>query len=117
MALCRPLLYTLSSGRGPDPGGQMRRRNFLILASGVAVCPLAAVAQRIKLPLVGFLGTGSSKSDSFRAEAAQQGLKEIGFVDSQNVLFDYRWAEDHTARLPALATELVNLGSAVIVAI
>jgi putative tryptophan/tyrosine transport system substrate-binding protein len=95
----------------------MRRRDFIILASGVVIQSPPALAQRTKLSIVGFLGTGSSKSDSFRAEAAQKGLKEAGFVDGQNVLFEYRWAEDHTARLPALATELVNLSSAVIVAI
>jgi len=95
----------------------MRRRNFMILASGVVMRPLAALSQPTKLPIVGFLGTGSSKSDAFRAEAAAKGLKEAGFIEGRNVLFEFRWAEDHTERLPALATELVNLGSAAIVAI
>jgi putative ABC transport system substrate-binding protein len=94
----------------------MLRRDFIFLAIGVVVHLPPALAQR-RLPIVGFLGTGSSESDSFRSEAAQQGLKEAGFVDGQNVLFEYRWAEDRTARLPALAKELVDLGAAVIVAI
>jgi putative ABC transport system substrate-binding protein len=95
----------------------MRRRNFIILASGAAMYPFAAVAQRTKLPIVGFLGTGSSKSDAFRAEAAAKGLKEAGFIEGRNVVFEHRWAEDRTERLPALATELVSLGSTVIVAV
>jgi putative ABC transport system substrate-binding protein len=95
----------------------MLRRNFMILASGVAMYPFAALAQPTKPPIVGFLGTGSSKSDAFRAEAAAKGLEEAGFIQGRNVVFEHRWADDHTARLPALATELVTLGSAVIVAI
>ena len=85
----------------------MLRRNFMILASGVAMYPFAALAQRTKPPIVGFLGTGSSKSDAFRAEAAAKGLEEAGFIEGRNVVFEHRWADDHTARLPALATELV----------
>src|SRR5665811_886746 len=105
------------SGRSLDPGAQMLRRNFMILASGVAMYPFAALAQRTKPPIVGFLGTGSSKSDAFRAEAVARGLKETGFDEGRNVIFELRWAEDHTERLPALAAELVNLGAAAIVAI
>ena len=95
----------------------MRRRNFMILAGGAAMAPFAAVAQRTRLPIVGFLGTGSSKSDAFRAEAAAKGLKEAGFTESRNVVFEHRWAEDRAERLPGLAAELVSLGSAVIIAV
>lgn len=95
----------------------MRRRSFMILAGSVAMYPLVAQAQRPKLPIIGFLGTGSAKSDAFRAEAAAGGLKEAGIVDGRDAQFEYRWAEDRTEKLPALATELVSLSPAVIIAI
>jgi putative ABC transport system substrate-binding protein len=67
--------------------------------------------------VVGFLGAGSAKSDAFRAAAVRQGLAEVGYVEGQNVSFEYRWAEDRYERLPALAAELVQREVAVIVAI
>jgi hypothetical protein len=61
-------------------------------------------------------GPGSAVSDAFRVTAFQQGLSEAGFVEGQNVTVDYRWAEQHYDRLPAMATDLVNRHVAVIVA-
>ena len=67
--------------------------------------------------MIGFLGTGSPQSDAFRAAAVRQGLIEVGYVEGRNVAFEYRWAEDHYERLPALAAELVRREVAVIAAI
>jgi putative tryptophan/tyrosine transport system substrate-binding protein len=69
------------------------------------------------MPVVGFLGTGSSESDAFRVAAVRQSLMEVGYVEGQNVKFEYRLAEGHYERLPALAAELVHREVAVIVAI
>jgi putative ABC transport system substrate-binding protein len=69
------------------------------------------------MPVVGFLGTGSPRSDAYRVTAVRQGLMESGYVEGQNVAFEYRWAEDQYGRLPALAADLVRRDVAVIVAI
>jgi putative ABC transport system substrate-binding protein len=95
----------------------MRRREFVTCLSTVVAWPLAARAQQPALPVVGFLGTGSPRSDAYRVIAVRQGLMESGYVEGQNVAFEYRWAEDQYGRLPALAAELVQREVAVIVAI
>ena len=96
----------------------MRRREFItVLGGGLATWSLAARAQQLKIPLVGFLGTGSPQSDAFRVVAVRNGLIEAGYVEGRNVAFEYRWAEDHYERLPELAAELVHREVAVILAI
>jgi len=95
----------------------MRRRSFIegIAASGVA-WPLAAHAQQSSIPVIGYLGLGSAQSDAFRVEGFRQGLKETGYVEGQNLTIEYRWAEDHHDRLPAMVADLVRRQVAVIVA-
>ena len=68
------------------------------------------------MPVVGFLSGSSLKSVSKEITAFQDSLQEAGFVDGRNVGIEYRWAEQHYDRLPALANELVALRVAVIAA-
>jgi len=87
----------------------MRRRDFIKAMAGSAIgWPLAVHAQQSGIPAVGFLGPGSSQSDTYRVKGFRQGLNEAGLVEGQNVTIEYRWAEGHYDRLPALAADLVN---------
>src|SRR5262249_45247748 len=95
----------------------MRRRAFIegIAAVGVA-WPLTVRAQQSSMPVIGFLGPGSSQSDAFRVTGLREGLKEAGYVEGQNLTIEYRWADDHHDRLSALAADLVRHQVIVIVA-
>jgi putative ABC transport system substrate-binding protein len=86
------------------------------MASGVLVAPLAAEAQQAgKVPRIGFL-LGPAPADSAPyLEAFRQGLRELGYVEGQNIAIEYRWADGKFERLPALAAELVRLQVDVIV--
>jgi putative ABC transport system substrate-binding protein len=95
----------------------MRRRNFIAgLASTTAAWPLTARAQQPTTPVIGFLGPGSEESDAYRVTAFRQGLNASGYVEGQNLTIEYRWAEGHYDRLPALVTDLVHRQVAMIAA-
>ena len=84
------------------------RRAFVAsLTSGLLAAPLAAVAQQKAMPMIGVLNTGSPPSP-ISMDAFRQGLREAGYVEGQNVAIEYRWAEGHYDRLPALAADLVG---------
>jgi putative tryptophan/tyrosine transport system substrate-binding protein len=94
----------------------MKRREFITLLGGAAVgWPLAALAQQPAVPVIGFLSGASFETMREYVAAFQQGLADAGFADGRNVAFEYRWAEGHNDRLPALATELVRGRVAIIV--
>src|SRR6266702_4771319 len=95
----------------------MRRREFIKLLGGVAGgLPFAAYAQQRSMPLIGYLGIGLPQLQHPFVVAFREGLKQTGFVDGETVIIDYRWAEEHYDRLPALAADLVRRKVDVIIA-
>jgi putative tryptophan/tyrosine transport system substrate-binding protein len=95
----------------------VKRREFITLLGGAMGSPLAARAQQQRaLPVVGFLNPGSPGTFAHFVAAFHQGLGEVGYIQHRNVGIEYRWAEGHADRLPALASELVGAQVAVICA-
>jgi putative tryptophan/tyrosine transport system substrate-binding protein len=95
----------------------LRRREFIGLVGGTAAAwPLAVRAQQPGMPVIGFMHPQSPEGIGDALRGFRQGLLETGYSEGQNVVIDYRWAENQLERLPALASDLARKGVSVIVA-
>jgi len=86
----------------------VKRREFLLLLSGAVTAPRALCAQQKAMPVIGYLDGTSPGPGAPLVAAFRQGLSEAGYVEGQSVVIEYRWAEGHYDRLPALVADLVG---------
>jgi ABC-type uncharacterized transport system substrate-binding protein len=94
----------------------VRRRDFIKgIAGSTVVWPLAARAEQSAMPVIGVLRSASAAGSEHLVAAFEQGVKEAGFVEGQNVVIDYRWGNDQSDRLSALAADLIRRQPAVII--
>jgi putative ABC transport system substrate-binding protein len=86
----------------------MRRRDFIKVVGSAVAWPLATRAQQPEMPVVGFLHTASPQPNVNLVSAFVKGLSETGYVESQNLRIEYRWANNDYKRLPELAADLIR---------
>jgi putative ABC transport system substrate-binding protein len=86
----------------------MNRREFITLVGGAAAWPLAARAQQAgKMYRIGFLGNSTAALEGSLVGSFREGLRDLGYVEGQNILIEYRWAEGQYEQFPALIAELL----------
>src|SRR5258707_13605525 len=95
----------------------MRRREFFGVVGSAAAWPLAASAQQLSVPVVGFLSSRTTSDSSIRTAAFSKGLGESGFSEGKTVSIKYSFAEGDLDRLPDMAADLVRQGISVLVAV
>jgi len=95
-------------GRRAEHGRARFHRRRFIAAAG-AWSALALGQQRPNVSRIGFLGITTAEESANRVEALRAGLRELGYVESKNIVVELRWADGKYERLPALAAELVRL--------
>jgi putative ABC transport system substrate-binding protein len=94
----------------------MKRREFITLVAGAAAWPMAARAQpSSKVYRIGYVSPLEANSLPKRLDAFRAGLRDLGYEEGRNIVIEYRWAEEHYDRLPALFAEVVRLNVDVIV--
>ena len=89
--------------------------SFALCAMLFALCLPAEAQQPKKIPRIGYLSITDAATDSPRAEGIRLALRELGYIEGQNIAIEYRYAEGKNDRLPGLATELVRLKVDIIV--
>src|SRR6516162_1537808 len=116
--VANPCCNRVLIGVVPALGRAMRRRDFIQgIVGSAAAWPLVAHAQQPALPVIGFLHSTSAGPNVGTVSAFREGLKQAGYVDGQNIAIEFRWADGHYDRLPALAMDLVRQRVAVIAAL
>jgi putative ABC transport system substrate-binding protein len=86
----------------------MHRRSFIALLGGAIALPCVAAAREKPMPAIGYLNGGAPGPNAGSLAAFRQGLSEGGYIEGQNVVIEYRWAEGSYDRLPAMAADLVG---------
>jgi putative ABC transport system substrate-binding protein len=94
----------------------MKRREFIALVGGVAMCPLAVRAQQPAVQVIGYLSPSSVGPTAHRLAAFRNGLSESGYFEGRNVAIEFRWPQTESEPLPEVAADLARHRVAVIVA-